>query len=146
MSPLFGTDVVLFSPMQGKLTYNGQPAANAKIVRHLVWKDDKGEKETFYTNSNGEFNLPIRREKVKIPALGEFVITQELVVFYEDQQFEIWGISKYDIEEYGELGGKLENFRCELTDELTDELRFPEIQNGLFGTSCTWDAIVKKGD
>lgn len=141
MSPLFGTDVVLFSPMQGKLTYKGQPAANAKIVRHLMWKDDKGEKETFDANEAGEFQLPIKREKVNLPALGEFVITQEIVVFYADQQFDIWGISKHDIDEYGELGGTLENLRC----ELTDELRFPEIPHGLFGTSCFWDSIVKQG-
>ena len=141
MSPLLGTEVVLFSPMQGKLTYKGKPAANAKIIRHIIWKDDTGEKETFYANEQGEFNLPIKREKVKIPALGEFVITQEIVVHYENQQFDIWGISKSDLGEYGELGGKLENFRC----ELTNELRFPEISNGLFGTSCEWDAIVKQG-
>lgn len=102
MTPIFGTEVVLFSPMQGKLTYKGKPASNAKIVRHIIWKDEIGEKETFYSNENGEFNLPVKREKVKIPRLGEFVISQEIVVFYEGQQFEIWGISKHNTEEYGE--------------------------------------------
>jgi hypothetical protein len=29
MSLLFGTEVVLFSPMEGKLTFEGKPAANA---------------------------------------------------------------------------------------------------------------------
>lgn len=142
MTPIFGTDVYLFSPMQGKLTYKGKPAANAKIVRHLIWKDETGEKEIFHANENGEFNLPVKKEKIKIPLLSEFVISQEIVVFYQDQKFEIWGISKHNTEEYGELGGKLENLRC----ELTDELRFPEIPQGLFGTSCVWDSITKKGE
>lgn len=126
--------------MQGKLTYKGKPAANAKIVRHLIWKDASGEKETFYSNENGEFSLPIKREKIKVPILGELVISQEIVVYYKNQNFEIWGISKHNIEEYGELGGQLKNLRC----ELTDDLRFPEIPQGLFGTSCFWDAIIKQ--
>ena len=101
MAPLFGTEVVLFSSMEGKLTYKGKPAANAKIVRHLIWKDEVGEKEDFFANENGEFFLPIKKEKVRIPLLEEFVISQEICVYFLDKKFDIWGISKLNIEEYG---------------------------------------------
>ncbi len=139
MSSLFGTDVVLFSPMEGIITYKGQPAANAKITRTIIWKGDEGETDTFHTAENGEFKLPIKEAKVRIPLLGEFVLTQELVVFYEGEEFAIWGKSKRDLGEYGELGGEPQNLSCELTDEV---VRL-EGYNGLFGTSCKWDFIKK---
>lgn len=139
---LFGTEVVLFSPMQGKLTYQGKPAANAKIVLHVIWKDEVGEKETYYANEKGEFSLPIKKDKVRIPLLGEFNILQEIWVYYNDKEIPIWGRARGNIVEYGELGGIPINFRCELTDEpvsLNDK-------EGLFITSCKWDLIEKKGN
>ncbi len=140
MSSLFGTEVVLFSPMEGIVTYKGEPAANAKITRLLIWKGDEGETDTFYTSDNGEFMLPEKKAKVRIPAFAEFVLTQELSVFYEEQEFSIWVRAKQELGEYGELGGKPENLRCELTDK---RVRL-EGYLGLFGTSCKWDSIERQ--
>ena len=141
MSLLFGTEVVLFSPMEGVITYEGKPASNAKITRRIIWKGDEGESDTFYTSDNGEFSLPIKKDKVRIPLLGEFVLTQELSVFYEGQEFFIWVKGKQDLGEYGELGGRPINLRCELTDK---RIRLENF-GGLFGTSCKWDTIEKQG-
>lgn len=142
MSSLFGTEVVLFSPMEGKMTYEGKPAANAKITRLIIWKGDEGETDTFYTDENGGFKLPVKKGKVRIPVLGEFRIAQEIYVFYKDEKIPIWAKSKIDLNEYGELGGKPINLRCELTDELVLLDNF----NGLFGTSCKWDTLEKQGE
>lgn len=139
MSLFSRTDVVLFSPMEGRITFEGKPAANAKIVRTIIWKGDDGETDIFYTAEDGTFKLPIKRAKVRIPLLAEFVLTQEVSVFYKDQEFTVWVRSKEDLDIYGELGGKPKNFRCELTDE---SVRLEEFW-GLFGTSCKWDSIEK---
>lgn len=141
MSLLFGTEVVLFSPMEGKITFEGKPAANAKITRTIIWKGDEGETDTFYTSENGEFKLPIKKTRVRIPLLAEFVLTQELDVFYAGKEFSIWVKAKQDLEEYGELGGRPINFRCELTDK---RVRLEDF-NGMFGTSCKWDSIETRG-
>src|SRR5690606_25316302 len=140
MSLFSRTDVVLFSPMEGKMTFEGKPAVNAKIVRTVIWKGDDGETDIFYTAEDGTFKLPIKRAKVRIPLLAEFVLTQEVSVFYKDQEFTVWVRSKEDLDIYGELGGKPKNFRCELTDE---RVRLEEFW-GLFGTSCKWDSIEKQ--
>lgn len=139
MSLLFGTEVVLFSPMEGKMTYEGKPAANAKIVRVTKWKDDTGETEVFYANENGEFNIPLKKAKVRIPPLAEFVISQSLYVTYNEKEMQVWGRSKRSTELYGELEGEPQNFRC----ELTDEVEYLDVEDGLFGTSCKWDSIKK---
>jgi hypothetical protein len=142
MSLLFGTEVVLFSPMEGKLTFEGKPAAHAKITRTIIWKGGEGETDTFYATENGEFTLPIKKTRTRIPLLAEFVLTQELNVFYEGKEFFVWFKAKQDLSEYGELGGKPHNFRCELTDNRVGLEDF----NGLFSTSCKWDSIEKRGE
>jgi hypothetical protein len=142
MSLLFGTDVVLFSPMEGIITYNGKPAAKAKIKRVIIWKGDEGETDTFYTSDNGEFKLPIKRTKARIPLFAEFVLTQEVSVFYEGEEFTVWVRQKQDLSKYGELGGRPINLHCELTEGMTRLYDF----DGLFGTSCKWDTIEKQGE
>ena len=140
MSLFSRTDVVLFSPMEGKMTFEGKPAANAKIVRTIIWKSDEGETDVFYTAEDGTFTLPIKRAKVRLPLLIEFVLTQEISVFYNDQEFTFWVRRKHDLGEYGELGGKPKNLRCELTDENV----YIEGFGGTFTTPCKWDSIEKQ--
>ena len=142
MSLFSGTDVVLFSPMEGKMTYKGAPAANAKIVRTIIWKGDEGETDVFYTAQDGTFRLPIKRASIRVPMLTEFVLTQEVSVFYKGEEFTVWVKRKEELGLYGELDGKPINFRCELTDE---EIYLEDF-NGLFTTSCKWDSIEKHGE
>ena len=52
-------EVVVCSAMEGQLTFEGKPAAGAKIVRWSAWKDEEGESETFYADEHGHFALPI---------------------------------------------------------------------------------------
>lgn len=137
MSMLFGKEVVLSSPLEGSITFEGKPAAKAEIVRILKWKDDVGETETYFTNEQGHFSLPLKKAKVRIPPLAEFVISQTILVRHAGQEFQIWGRSKRGTEIYGELGGRPVNFRC----ELTDEVEFIDVSDGLFGTSCKWDNL-----
>lgn len=140
MSLFSRTDVVLFSPMEGKMTFEGKPAVNAKTVRAIIWKGDDGETDIFYTAEDGTFKLPIKRTKVRIPLLAEFVLTQEISVFYNEQEFTVWVKHKQDLGEYGELGGKPKNLRCELTDENV----YIEGFGGTFTTPCKWDSIEKQ--
>lgn len=43
---------------------------------------------------------------------------------------------------YGDMNGKSQNLRCEITDELILMEEFDD----LFGTSCKWDSIEKQGE
>lgn len=137
---LFGTEVVLFPYVQSKLTYQGKPAAGAKIVRHITWKDDDGEKDIFYANESGDFDLPIKKDKLVIPMLGEFVIAQQLSVILDGTEYLIWYKGSSDFDKYSGLGGYLQNMRCELTDKSIRINKF----NALFTTSCKWDSIVSR--
>ncbi len=135
-------EVVIFSPMDGKLTFEGKPVAGVKIVRWLIWKDNEGEKETFYTDENGDFSIPIKKDIVNLSPLTQFVMSQTILVCYEQKEIPIWVKSKRSKNEFGELGGKPKNFRCELTEKRARV----ENDDDLFSTSCKWDSIEIKGE
>lgn len=132
MSLLFGTEVVLFPAMEGTLTLNGKPAADAAITVHVFWKDDVGEEETFYTDKEGNFSIPAKERRVRIPPLAEFVITQQMRVAIEGNEYVIWSKAAMGTDPHGGLGGEIEHIRC----ELTNKRKRIEIADGLFSTSC----------
>ncbi|RYY77275.1 MAG: hypothetical protein EOO52_07305 [Gammaproteobacteria bacterium] len=132
-------EVVLFSPLQGLLTYKGKPATNAKITRKVVWKDKTGETEIFYANDKGEFHLPGKVVITRIPAMAQLVAFQSIDVAFFDHEFTIWHYGKMDKGLYDELGGRAIN----LTSELTDNLARVELPNGVLTTSFKWGAIEK---
>jgi hypothetical protein len=132
-------EVVLCSPMEGRITYEGKPAVGAKIIRSIKWKDDTADIDTVYTNDKGRFNLPKLSEKVKLQKINQFVVHQEITINFNGEQYYMWVMGKIGKNLYSELGGKPVNFRCELTDEL---IRV-ESDDGLLGTPCKWDSIEK---
>lgn len=137
MSMLFGKEVVLFPEMSGFITFAGEPASNAEIKVHIYWKDDIGEEQLFYADKNGAFIIPEKRQRVRIPALSEFVITQQITVVYRSNEHIIWSKSTMETDESGGLGGKIRNIQCELTNERKKREDF----NGLFSTSCNFDIV-----
>lgn len=133
-------EVVVSSPMEGKITFNHAPAVGAKIERWLKWKDDVGETDTTITDENGNFSFPIIKDKVILSKISTFVMAQEIRVYFNGNEYPIWAKAKWDKGMYGELNGVPVNFRCELTDAFIAV----EAGEGMLGTSCKWDKIKTK--
>lgn len=51
-------EIVLFSPLEGTLTFQSEAAASATLSLWIKWKDQKGEYETFRTDQQGKFSIP----------------------------------------------------------------------------------------
>ena len=132
-------EVVIFSPMEGYITLNGEPVANAKIERWLKWKDEEGERDYFSTDEKGYFSIPVKKDVVRLSKITQFVMAQEVSVIINEDKVLIWAISKFSKNEYGELEGVPVNFRCELTDE-EQPMR---LEDALLVTRCKWDSISK---
>lgn len=135
MSILKGEEVCIFSGFEGRLTYKGEPAAGARVVRHVSWKDEKGVSDETMTDEKGEFSFASRWDSLKglmkiLPS--EFVAHQTIHVFYQDSKHHIWSASKRRKEEYSEFNGSPAFLSCELTDELEPF----EVERGLVATSC----------
>lgn len=87
-------EVILFSKMEGHITYKGKPVFNAKIERRVNWKDDIGEKDYFETDEKGNFLLPEINESIKLSGFTQFVVGQEIIVFYKEKEYIIWTMGK----------------------------------------------------
>ena len=131
--------IILFSPLQGKLTYKSDPVAGAKIIRKVSWNKKIVETDIFYGLENGEFNLPLKEIITRVPGLTQFVVHQTIHVYFNNQEFPVWSCGKLGKDVNAELGGKPINLMCELTDEIIRA----EATNGILVTSFKWDYIEK---
>jgi len=131
-------EVVLSSPMEGILTFEGKPLTGVKIERKLSWFDKSESVEDFVvTNSQGHFTLPLVKKSIKLSNLVHFVVSQEIHAIHNSEPIVIWAMGKSSKIEYGELGGKPINLRCELSSE---EVVTRDYKNPLM-TRCTWDSL-----
>lgn len=137
-------EAVLFSPLEGHLLFNGKPASNAKITLWIKWKDIKGDFFHFKADENGYFSIPEKKSYYKENPLAQIVITQEITVEYNNETYLIWTLSKTSTLIYEEFGGKPDNLKC----ELLDDLEATRTNNILMGTNCKWitNSISKMSD
>lgn len=145
MSLFFGgekVEAVLFSPLEGKLTFKGKPAAGAKIKLWFAWKDQEGESEYFTADDKGYFSIPKKTVVYKQNPLAQISIGQTVTVDFNGQEYLIWRGGKSSTHLYGELGGQPKNLTCELTTEEMDA----HLEHALIETLCKWDELTKEDD
>ncbi|MCP4432360.1 MAG: DUF4198 domain-containing protein [Gammaproteobacteria bacterium] len=136
-------EVVLFSPLEGILTFEGKPLTGVKIERKLSWFDKSESEEDFVvTDSQGRFTLPLVKKTLKLSNLVHFVVSQEIHAIYNGEPIVIWAMGKSSKIEYGELGGKPVNLKC----ELNSERRITRDYNTPMMTRCTWDSLEPWAD
>ena len=70
-------EATLFSPMEGKITLNGMPAAGAKLCLYIAWNDTKGETFEYLTDDSGYFKIPRHSAVYRQTILAQLVISQE---------------------------------------------------------------------
>ena len=122
----------LFSEVNGVVLKDGKPVANAEVVRyyHWHWKDSKSTESTT-TNDKGEFHFEAVREKSMTASLmfHEPLITQEIKIRLDDQEYKAWRFTKHDYQNNGELNGRAIKMTCDLETE-------PSFKDDVFGI-CT---------
>lgn len=137
-------DIVVCSAMSGIITFKGEPAAGAKIVRWSAWKDHLGEFETFRSDEDGSFFLPEKIDSRPRNLLDhglQFVARQTVTVLYGGAEHRIWKSSKTRTYRNAEYGGNPARLRCELTDT-AEPLPLDGV---LYLGSCKWTIVDKKG-
>jgi len=130
-------EAVLFSPLEGVITYEGQPASGAQIKRKVAWKDKEGEIDYFTTDEKGYFSIPIKTIEYRDSAFARLSIGQTITVEFKGKEHIIWKTGKTSAHLYGELGGRPVNLVCELTKEKPDfHLEFELVE-----TLCVWSEL-----
>lgn len=131
-------EAVLFSPLEGKITFEGKPASGATLKLWTSWKDQVGETDLYTTDINGFFAIPAKIIEYKSNPLAQISIGQMITVEYNGMEYIIWKAGKSSTTLYGELGGRPENVTCELTKEEMDT----HLESSLLETLCVWSNLV----
>ncbi|WP_152521651.1 DUF6795 domain-containing protein [Marinimicrobium sp. LS-A18] len=135
-----GEDVeaVLFSPLQGQLTYHGEPASNADISVWIAWKDQKGETFHYKSDGDGYFSIPKQSVFIKDSPFSQLSVGQTVTVDFEGHSFLIWKAGKSSPHLFGELGGEPVGLTCELSRDDMDA----HLEYALLETKCVWKDVL----
>lgn len=111
-----GAKTCVFSAVNARLTLNGVPLANAKVIRQWDWNERK--RDQAMTDENGNVSLPAMYESSITRLLPtELVIGQQLSIEVDGEERVFWTNSKREPEENAEYGGHAVRLSCELSDE-----------------------------
>jgi len=109
---------VLFSEANGVVLNQGKPLAGIEVTRKYT--DEDSHEETVKTNKDGRFHFPkatntLFFELSFLPS--EVVVSQEILIKYEDKTYDAWISGKRNYEDGGEIGKKIINIICDLSNE-----------------------------
>lgn len=110
-------DAVLFASLEGVLTFEGKPAAGAKITRWVRLREDEPTEDNVFTNDKGEFNFPIMRRRIRISPIAIYSIFKFIRVDYEKQEFLIRSKDEDTYTMNTDTNVKPLKLKCELTNE-----------------------------
>lgn len=126
--------VCLFSAMSGVITLDGKPVTNALLKRTV--KLSKPKTDETRTDNNGHFEFPAAFERTITKFLPqEFVASQKIIVYYRDEEYELWTGVKRTPEENAESRGKPLVVQC----ELGSEENHISVNDGPIFSLCKWD-------
>jgi len=131
--------VCLFSKISGVITIDGEPVANAKLVRTVNLTS--AESDETRTDDIGNFDFPAVFSRTITKYLPqEFASNQEIVVHYEGKEYRIWSAVKRKPGGNIESRGKPLVVSCELNSDET----LIKVNNSPIFSLCKWDVEPDK--
>jgi len=128
------TKTCVFSAIKARITFNGEPVKQAKVIRKWEWKELR--EENTQTDDHGYFEFPAAFESSITRLLPvELVIAQGLYVVVDGEEKKFWSNSKREPDENAEFNGKPIALICDLTDEMQIYRDFGSRMN----TLCRWE-------
>jgi len=128
-----------FSHISGVIKLDGEPVANARLVRTVDLSGPETDETS--TDENGHFEFPAVFKRTVTKYLPqEFASSQEIIVHYKDKEYRIWSAVKRKPEENIESRGKPLVVQCELNSEET----MIKVNNSPIFSLCTWDVVPDK--
>ncbi|MBI1425464.1 MAG: carboxypeptidase regulatory-like domain-containing protein [Gammaproteobacteria bacterium] len=128
--------VCLFSEISGVITLDGKPVAHAKLVRTV--KKEKAVTDETTTDAHGYFKMPAIYDRTITKYLPmEFVVKQDITLYYNNKEYKLWDGVKRTEEENAESRGKPLIVKC----ELNSEVNHISVNGSVFFNLCTWDVV-----
>lgn len=108
------TEIELSPMVSGTLTLNGKPVAGATVHRYLSYGDNKFH-DSIKSDVDGRFTLPAHAAKIRVSAMFDTWISQELIVEYADKKLEIWSTGATSVLKSDSITQLLSSMNCELS-------------------------------
>ena len=133
-------DVHLSPAVQGSITFDGKPLANAVVSRELQYDKEYVDKTT--TDSEGNFSFPEKNIRSRKPgSLAEMRTRQVVVVQHQQKNYLLWYLTTSSIAPQQAVVQRLASLNCELTNDEQEHV-FPNIEKPDFPHStfsiCRW--------
>lgn len=109
--------LILFSPVEGTVTVNGEPAAGAEIIQAANWnKTGETLQQKTTTDSAGRYSLAAIQQSAGLSRLSasQEIIKQSITISYKGKTYEGWRFMKNDYELNSENKGKPLRLTCDL--------------------------------
>lgn len=133
---------VIFSPLEGVLMDGGQPLPNASLTRRLRWNgNDEGLVQSFTSDDQGRFSLPVHEEALTLGKLTQFVAKADISVEFEGVYQDVWYSTKFEPEIFAETGAQLRELVCDL--EKAEVTVRPGVSK--VSTICRWANMPESG-
>lgn len=115
---------VLFSKVEGRIVFGGEPVKDAKVTQITLWKSE-GEVGPVTTSSDesGRFAFEEINRKSGFSSLlpGQITIVQRLEIEHGGKEYVGWINTKSSFERHGENGGKPLVLVCDLGHTPTNQ-------------------------
>lgn len=129
-------EVVLMSPLEGRLTYQGQALKNTAMDVVIVLPGGDEKSFQYKTDEDGFFKIPALYDRMYIGPMTEFAVSQFIDVDFNGAKTTIWSAGKRDPGLYAERNPprKAVGVTCDLSGETK---RYKE-GAGYIKTKCHW--------
>lgn len=128
-------DVVLASPLSGRIIYEQDSLVDVKVERIVEWPGGQSYRQEAATDSEGGFSFPSIVRELKVNPLNVLVVTQDISVQHGDKRKTVFSAATHGHQLYSEFGGEApENFICDLVDADVPVRR----EGALILTLCKW--------
>jgi len=134
-------DVLLFPPVEGRLTRDGEPLSGVEIIREATY--DEVETETIKTDANGQFKFSAWTTRSSTPGkpLIEARLRQVIAAKHEGKYYILWQYTTDRVDEEPVIADLLRKLDCDISNEEIDHY-FPIPDNPQFdhiiGSICRW--------
>lgn len=126
--------ICLFSETRGQVVIEGKPVEGVTVIRKVLWQN-KTSSETVSTDKDGNFHFNARFTNSFTKFMPvEAVITQNIILQYQGQDYEGWKTNKRDYEENSELNGKPIQLICDLKNKSVVNEEGSQVIKGI----CRW--------
>ncbi|WDE02385.1 DUF6795 domain-containing protein [Thalassomonas actiniarum] len=115
-------EAYLCPEVKGVVKEYGKPVAKIKVLRQLIYMDDKKRLDHAVTDFNGSFSFPevIIQSRIASNPLSEQRVTQNIYIERDEQVYRLWGAAQTTFKEVPEYSKKLSFLNCELTNKRVD--------------------------